>query len=115
MKSIQLIAMLIILLFASDAKADLTGNQLHNICKDPDTSGACLGYVMGVVDVIQQSKGRFKSWATCLPTNSSRGQARDVVKNYLENNPSKRHFSSPALVAISLSKAFPCPKIGTPK
>jgi hypothetical protein len=64
-----------------------------------------LGYVQGVADVYAGTK-------ICMPKNVTAGQARDVVKQYLEINPEKRHYSADSLVLNALAQVWPCANRG---
>lgn len=64
-----------------------------------------LGYVQGVADVYHGTK-------ICAPANMTAGQARDVVKHYLEVNPDKRHFAADSLVLNALAQVWPCANRG---
>ena len=46
------------------------------------------------------------------PRNITAGQAQDVVKRYLENNPEKRHFSADSLVINAVAQVWPCANRG---
>lgn len=62
-----------------------------------------IGYVMGVSDA-QQNIGH------CSGQSVTSGQTRDVVKQYLEQNPSVRDLNADLLTVVALGLAFPCAK-----
>lgn len=64
---------------------------------------AALGYVMGVSDAGQNR-------LHCSGTSVTAGQTRDVVKQYLERNPSIRDWPADLLVSLALGESWPCPK-----
>ena len=92
----------------------MSGNDLLDRCRLVDIGdyeggvgfGFCLGYTLGIVDVMigQEIHGS----QLCSPDNVEGGQLRDIVVQYLEENPAERHFSAESLVAKVLSEAFPC-------
>ena len=64
-----------------------------------------LGYVMGVFDVGVNINH-------CPPSNVTTGQVSDVVKQYLQRNPSLRHKSADVLVMDVLKQTWPCANRG---
>jgi hypothetical protein len=62
-----------------------------------------LGYVQGVFDAGQYIKH-------CAPDNAgvTAGQAQDIVRNYLNQNPATRNFSADLLITDALKKIWPC-------
>ncbi len=81
----------------------LDGNGLLSRMNDSETVPrmVALGYVQGVADVYARVK-------ICAPQNVTAGQARDVVKQYLELNPERRHYSADSLVVNALAQVWPC-------
>jgi hypothetical protein len=88
---------------AAPAKAEFfTGNDLLARMKGTTMEQVqALGYVQGVVDA-------YSSVVICPPDNVTAGQVRDMIKNYLENLPAKRHFSADSLIGEALEKVWPC-------
>lgn len=105
MKTIKRAAALALLVPALAHAEFFTGNQLYQRLNG-DSSDRLLatGYVMGVFDT---SSG-VEHCGNQLP-NVTAGQARDVVKQYLDQNPSTRDVSADLLARIALNKAWPCP------
>ena len=62
-----------------------------------------LGYVMGISDALE-------GIVHCSGSNVTNGQSRDIVKLYLERNPSIRDQSAELLTSKALQDAFPCKK-----
>ena len=62
-----------------------------------------LGYVMGVSDAEDTA-------TICSPNTVTSGQMFDIVKQYLENNPTVRHYPADMLVKIVLGRVWPCEK-----
>jgi hypothetical protein len=85
----------------------LDGNGLLSRMNDSESipKMVALGYVQGVADVYARVK-------VCAPQNVTAGQARDVVKQYLELNPERRHYSADSLVVNALSQVWPCANRG---
>jgi len=85
----------------------MDGNGLLSRMNDSETVPrvAALGYVQGAADVYVGTK-------ICMPKNVTAGQARDVVKQYLEINPEKRHYSADSLVLNALAQVWPCANRG---
>jgi len=63
-----------------------------------------LDYVMGVADSYNGKEFCPRSG------NITSGQINDVVKVYLERNPSLRHLTGDLLTMVALSQVWPCPK-----
>ena len=61
------------------------------------------GYVIGVYDALD-------GLSFCSPGGVNQGQIRDIVFNYLRDNPQIRQKDAYILVAQALNKAFPCKK-----
>lgn len=100
MKKLMLLTMLI----TSTAQAEfLTGNMLLQRMQSASNTEnmVALGYVMGVFDTKH-------SVNHCPSSNVSTGQARDVVKQFLESYPSVRDHTADMLVQVALAAAWPC-------
>lgn len=63
--------------------------------------GGALGYIMGVTDTL-------RGVSTCPPPNTTAGQLRDMVKQYLDLYPASRTFTGDAIVHRVVSTAWPC-------
>lgn len=94
---------------AQAVRGFLSGNKLYDYITGSDVTlqQDAVGYVGGVADAEESTpnKPRF-----CMPEQVSRGQARDIVRNYLSAHPELRHYSASSLVVNSFIAAFPCPK-----
>jgi hypothetical protein len=100
--------LIIALLIASPVVSNaefLTGNHLLSRMQSESAVDKAIatGYVMGVFDNGQNA-------SHCASSNVSSGQARDVVKKFLEENPSVRDYTADILTVVALSKAWPCPE-----
>ena len=86
------------------------GNQLHKQMKTEFGSVDwfnAIGYVTGVADTLT-------GVVVCSPGGSGvpASQIYDITKQYLEENPSIRHYSADRLIGRALGRVFPCPKKG---
>lgn len=87
--------------------AYMTGNDLYKYCK-AETSGLkslCAGFVSGVSDAFtMMSDGK----GICVPKRVTVNQLIDIVVNYLEDNPGKRHHEASTAIFVALATEFPC-------
>ena len=108
------LAAALLLLGAAPAVAgsNLTGNDLLQRCSasasdNPVQWGVCLGYVMAVADLLGQGRP-VNGVRACVAADVTSGQLMDVVRQWLERNPARRHINGAALVGVALQQAFPC-------
>lgn len=94
-----------LLLVPTIASAEFfTGNDLlRDMKSDAMDQMHALGYVLGVVDVHTRN-------TICLPDGVKAGQVQDVVKKFLEENPTIRHYSGDSLIQYRLEQVWPCKK-----
>ena len=105
MKKLILATCLTALLSTANAQF-INGNQLHADFNGSAADKAfALGYVSGVVD-------SFDEELFCIPVKAELGQLRDIVRQFVANNPKQRHRHAGALVVFSLATEFPCKKGG---
>jgi len=93
-----------ILFLPSMASAEfLTGNDLLSRMNSEEVVQRmfALGYVAGVSDAQQHV-------FSCPPSGVTNGQVRDVVRSYIEANPSIRHKTADMLVTDALKQVWPC-------
>lgn len=91
------------------------GNILHGWCngnhenlKFAINASLCEGYIMGTYQALWASSyAKDGTTETCIPSNVSGNQIRDIVKSYLVNNPSKRHTLGTLVVFDAVNQAFP--------
>ena len=85
-------------------KAFKTGNDLKAECFSANAAIelACKGFIVGVTDA--------RGDVICLPANVSVQQITDVVKKYLDDNPTVLHYSAHSIIRRVLSSTFPCQK-----
>lgn len=83
------------------------GNKIHELCQTrPDIAA---GYAAGLMDAAQT----FDVWRpsggiVCPDKHVTLGQAKDVMCNYIANNPSDRHLSASSLMLNAFGETFPC-------
>jgi hypothetical protein len=84
------------------AQSKQDGNELLIGLKNPTSifqEALIKGYISATADI---------SLNICPAANVTNGQLYDVVQNYLENNPARRHLHRSILVEQALTIAFPC-------
>jgi hypothetical protein len=80
----------------------MSGNQLLSDMNGTSMNQMlALGYIMGVADT-------FNTITVCPPANVTAGQVQDIVRQHLEANPSKRHFTADSLIKNKLEEIWPC-------
>jgi hypothetical protein len=84
------------------------GSWLQAQC-EADAHGACLAYLMGVVDALNQAESITDRTLICLPTEVTAGQLRLVVLKALQERPEQLHYSAVDIVTRAVSFGFPCP------
>jgi hypothetical protein len=119
-KANTLLMVVICLLFAVDAWANITGNEWKQLGR-----GEQQGYIMGVVDAWQhlgyaasQSKIQppsstvtyFTQPLKCVTQGMTYAQMIAIVQKYLEDNPYQWHYGMSSLIWTALDLA--CPATG---
>lgn len=101
-------ALLAALLTSTPVKAVFdTGNELHGYCSSAkgEEMSFCLGLITGYYE-------GFTISFSCKATEKvTRGQLRDVVLKFLNDNPQDRHRPAAILAARAYLLAFSCTKI----
>jgi len=95
---------LILALLGTNAYAEfMDGNRLYErMTSGKNTDYAMtLGYIIGVADTMQEV-------AHCAPSNATAGQLVDMVKLYLEQQPSVRNKTADVIVIHVLKTTWPC-------
>jgi Rap1a immunity proteins len=78
----------------------MTGNDLLKYMNESTKfDEVAIGYTSGVSDMLTASK------ALCLPETVTGGQIYEIARQFLKDNPKKRHESAAWLVAESLKDA----------
>ncbi len=65
------------------------------------------GVIVGVVDGLDQT--RKNGFCFSVPDQVTVGQLSDIVRSFLKDSPSVRHYKAGSLIQAALDKAFPCP------
>jgi hypothetical protein len=92
----------------------MDGQALYADCQKGDQDGRdtlipfgkCMGYIMGVVDAMEVNRAVDQK-PSCIPDGANRGTIRDVIHNYLRDNPAKRTLPAAIVVPMALAAAFP--------
>lgn len=84
----------------------ISGNELlSNLKGNLDERMFAIGYIAGVSDFLDGA-------TVCSPNGVTLGQMRDLIKEYLENNPQQRHYSADSLIRNRLEQLWPCKQRG---
>ncbi len=87
-----------------------TGNELKKFCAsdEPDVLyGFCMGLISGVYEGYNTAT-EILDRAHCVPKGVTRIQMRDVVKNFMDENPQLLHKEAAFIIMVALIKNFPC-------
>lgn len=90
------------------------GNGLYENCQSENLTlkVACHQYIIGVVDGVRVAEPEGKP-SFGIPPDVRGIQIRDIVIQYLRDNPDKRHWPSSYLIWNALVKVFPPPPRST--
>lgn len=84
----------------------ISGNELlSNLKGDLDERMFAIGYIAGVSDFLD-------GMTVCSPEGVTLGQIRDLIRDYLDKNPQKRHYSADSLIRNRLEQLWPCQQRG---
>ncbi len=78
---------------------------------DPATRNFCLGYIVGVAQVlnnITKNGSTLYGLRACLPPDLGQGRAVRVVRDHLNGHPELDKVTPDRLIAEALATAFPC-------
>ncbi|MGD1080463.1 MAG: Rap1a/Tai family immunity protein [Candidatus Sulfotelmatobacter sp.] len=104
-----------------------SGNDFLRLCDVNEEhattmTGACRGYVAGVIDGFdgafilgQTSRHEPPKGLFCTPAESTLGQKYRVVVKFMKDHPEKDHLPASALILEAILGAFPCPQAKTPE
>lgn len=111
----SLLVILVALVTGSPASAAYfkDGNWLHSNCQrnlGSRESTQCQSYIIGVID----GSDAVNNALYCWPENATVGQARDIVKKWLEENPALRTMPGGDIVVSALKEAFPTKRMWRP-
>lgn len=98
-----------------------TGNGLWEAC-GVDRSAQdyyskyyqCSAYTIGALDALE-FVSMIEGRGECVPSSTNVGQITDIVILFLRNNPGKRHYPAPNVVALAINEAFGCAIMPPPK
>lgn len=115
MKSLLLLAGMLLVLDVQAQSSFVSGNKLLDNCLEIETrpssfkTGVCAGYVSSVVDSLAfQASGNLHA---CIPPQGvTVRQAVAVVTKYFRDYPEKLHYSAYTSAVLALSISFPCSK-----
>lgn len=88
-----------------------TGNDLLARCEGDlmsVTGGSCMGQVIGAMNAIGFAQALGGPDLICRPARTTNGQAIDVVRKWLRENPGRRHLESTVVIVLALSETWPC-------
>ena len=106
---LKCLALVVVLAAATPAQPTIAfenGNDLLNSCLGNSQGQGlafCYGYIEGILDTMPTYQS-----GQCPPSNIFVSQARDVVINFLQANPTIRHASAESLVAYAIKTAWGC-------
>jgi hypothetical protein len=85
------------------------GNALLAACKSGggQSSGLCLGYILGVADTLAEWK-RSEGGNVCLNPKVAGGEITDVVVRYLQEHPEYRHAGASLQTMTGIGLALRC-------
>src|SRR5690348_3802091 len=90
------------------------GNDLLGVCSDDHhfNQAYCKGYAVGVADALMAANAMkangYEVPSACIPNNVKSEQVRDVLVQYLNAHPEKRHEPAAGHALLALQAAFPC-------
>ena len=94
-----------------NATANNTGNDWLASCKSDETHGEimwCLGYINALDHALVTWSYVLSKDYACPKRKYNIGQARDIVRQYLRDNPAKRSDAMMLIYVDAMSEAFPC-------
>jgi hypothetical protein len=113
----------VLLIFSSHSFA-ITGNELSDMYENKGALGdaEAIMYVGGFIDSSSlykmleegmsshRNREAFTPLYVCVPKGANYGQASDIVKKFLDENPARRHEPALQLVYESLIQVWRCTK-----
>lgn len=119
----------IILVASANSEDDFnftaSANDFLRLCEAKENqatvmTGACTGYVQGVIDGFdaafifgQTARHEPPKGFFCTPPESTMGQKYRVVVKFMKDHPEKDHLPVNGIVVEAIVKAFPCPQAKT--
>jgi hypothetical protein len=115
---LRILSLLSLLLFATEARSDRTGEDLVTNCKltYPAVTGDhrgvyCLEYIIGFTEgmwLVFRTKGP-EAALFCLPPDAKVDNAVEAVMKYAETHPESQKEHMSVFTNRALREAFPCP------
>jgi Rap1a immunity proteins len=110
MKCLRPAVIMMVVSLGTPCFADIKdGDSLLKYCTA--TIGAyvtyCFGYIDSVVDDLLANK-IVDGFSACITIELDDSRRKDIVVQFLNDNPALRYLGAPELVARALSEAFPC-------
>ena len=88
-----------------------TGSNLLILCtsKMAVDEVLCLGYLSGAIDAYTDGNQKSYKYNICLPAGITRQRLKDVVVEYLRQNPKMSDYDAAPSIYIASAIEFPCP------
>lgn len=106
----------------------ISGNELLETCRSENQvmAGFCIGYIVGYsegapwgafltlhqvipdADKLNLNDDLGKFTGSCVPSDATNEQLKDVVSKHITEHPETRHESARVLIWQAYSEAFPC-------
>jgi hypothetical protein len=93
------------------AQGFMNGNRLYWQLTSPEVERKAFGasYVAGVHDAVSTLQSvQAVAERICAPYGSTPEELGEVVKEYMDKYPDRRHQSAAAIVVLALRDGFPC-------
>lgn len=87
------------------------GNDLLESCSSPKSSGhfgICVGQIAAYVRAYSFAQAAGMGPVYCMPEKATVGQTIDIVLQFLQANPGKRHAGGEVIFLAALSETWPC-------
>ncbi|MGO8921125.1 MAG: Rap1a/Tai family immunity protein [Stellaceae bacterium] len=111
MRKDVLAAALVAVAFPAYAQSGMSGYNLQQACNsnDPVLINACTLYASGFVDGLWTGQILVREGhAVCPPAGVSTGQAVEVEKKFLNDNPQELHRPASEMITAAIVLAWPC-------
>lgn len=92
---------------ATPAAADVTGNDIYDVCKHDPKGNTCQSIVISYAAPLTI----FYSFSNCIPDGVNEGQLKDIFLKDIMRYPETRHHPALILYQGSMAKAFGCPNV----
>jgi hypothetical protein len=115
-RRIALVA-LTLALGSTQAKASITGMELHRLCSGPKLAGLdgvqCVSYMLGFLDALGAADGLHglldkAQKVFCLPPDLTVGQAVLITNKFMREHPEDLHRSASMIIGKALYNVYAC-------